>query len=159
MGGVVGVVCLGGFTGSLAFSVYLNRGTLPNSSAMRPSVNRRCITRFTVLRSLPTFSLISACSARARKIVAKAKGIQRRIALEDLKGIRKGVSTRRSQRSRLHSWGFYQLRQFIEYKARLEGVQVVAVPPRGTSRARSSGSVDRLYGVVVFVSLGDAVVA
>jgi IS605 OrfB family transposase len=69
----------------------------------------------------------------SKKIVAKAKGTQRRIALEDLKGIRRGVSARRSQRSRLHSWGFYQLRQFIEYKARLSGVQVIPVYPRGTS--------------------------
>lgn len=69
----------------------------------------------------------------SKKIVAKAKGTQRRIALEDLKGIRRGVSARRSQRSRLHSWGFYQLRQFIEYKAKLKGVQVVPVYPRGTS--------------------------
>lgn len=69
----------------------------------------------------------------SKKIVAKAKGTQRRIALEDLKGIRRGVSARRSQRSRLHSWGFYQLRQFVEYKAKLAGVQVVPVYPRGTS--------------------------
>ena len=69
----------------------------------------------------------------SKEIVAKAKGTHRRIAIEDLNGIRRGVSARRSQRSRLHSWGFYQLRQFVEYKARLAGVQVVAVPPRGTS--------------------------
>jgi len=69
----------------------------------------------------------------SKKIVAKAKGTQRRIALEDLNGIRRGVSARRSQRSRLHSWGFYQLRYFIEYKAKLEGVQVIPVYPRGTS--------------------------
>ena len=69
----------------------------------------------------------------SKNLVAKAKGTQRRIALEDLKGIRKGVSARRSQRSRLHSWGFHQLRHFVEYKARLEGVQVIPVYPRGTS--------------------------
>ncbi len=69
----------------------------------------------------------------SKNFVAKAKGTQRRIALEDLKGIRKGVSARRSQRSRLHSWGFHQLRHFVEYKARLEGVQVIPVYPRGTS--------------------------
>ncbi len=69
----------------------------------------------------------------SKKIVAKAKGTQRRIALENLTGIRRGVTVRRSQRSRLHSWGFYQLRDFIEYKAKLGGVQVVPVYPRGTS--------------------------
>ena len=69
----------------------------------------------------------------SKNLVAKAKGTQRRIALEDLKGIRRGVSARRSQRSRVHSWGFHQLRHFVEYKARLEGVQVIPVYPRGTS--------------------------
>jgi len=69
----------------------------------------------------------------SKRLVAKAKDTQRRIALEDLGGIREGVTVRKSQRSRLHSWGFYQLRQFIEYKAKLEGVQVIPVYPRGTS--------------------------
>jgi len=69
----------------------------------------------------------------SKRLVAKAKDTQRRIAVEDLNGIRRGVTVRRSQRSRLHSWGFYQLRQFIEYKAKLLGVQVVPVYPRGTS--------------------------
>lgn len=69
----------------------------------------------------------------SKRLVAKAKDTQRRIALENLGGIREGVTVRKSQRSRHHSWGFYQLRSFIEYKARLAGVQVVAVYPRGTS--------------------------
>jgi len=69
----------------------------------------------------------------SKQLVAKAKDTQRRIAIENLTGIRRGVTVRRSQRSRLHSWGFYQLRQFIEYKAQLAGVQVIPVHPRGTS--------------------------
>ncbi len=69
----------------------------------------------------------------SKQLVAKAKDTQRRIAIENLSGIRRGVTVRRSQRSRLHSWGFYQLRHFIEYKAQLNGVQVVPVYPRGTS--------------------------
>ena len=69
----------------------------------------------------------------SRKIVAKAKDTKQAIALEDLKGIRKSVTVRRTQRSRIHSWAFYQLRSFIEYKAILVGVPVVLVNPRGTS--------------------------
>lgn len=69
----------------------------------------------------------------SKKLVTKTKDTHRRIALENLNGIRRGVTVKRSQRSRLSSWGFYQLRQFIEYKANLMGVQVVAVNPRGTS--------------------------
>ncbi len=69
----------------------------------------------------------------SKKIVAKAKGTKQAIALEDLKGIRKSVTVRRTQRSRLHSWAFYQLRSFIEYKAALAGIFVYLVNPRGTS--------------------------
>lgn len=70
----------------------------------------------------------------SRRIVEKAKDTQRGIALEDLGGIRKGVTVRKAQRSTLHSWSFFQLRTFIEYKAKMQGVPVVAVDPRNTSR-------------------------
>ena len=69
----------------------------------------------------------------SKKLVVKAKDTHRRIAVENLEGIRKGVTVRKPQRSRLNSWGFYQLRQFVEYKAGLMGVPVVFVNPRGTS--------------------------
>lgn len=69
----------------------------------------------------------------SKKIVAKAKGTMRTIGLENLKGIRNQVTVRRNQRSRIHSWSFYQLKSFIEYKAKLNGVPVILVNPRGTS--------------------------
>jgi putative transposase len=69
----------------------------------------------------------------SKKIVAKAKDTRRAIALEDLTGIRKSVTVRRTQRSRLHSWAFYQLRGFVEYKAAIAGIPVILVNPRGTS--------------------------
>ena len=69
----------------------------------------------------------------SKKIVAKAKDTRQAVALEDLKGIRKSVTVKRTQRSRIHSWAFYQLRSFIEYKAALAGVPVILVDPRGTS--------------------------
>jgi transposase len=34
----------------------------------------------------------------------------------------------------LHSWAFGQLREFLEYKARLAGIKVVKVDPRQTSQ-------------------------
>ncbi len=69
----------------------------------------------------------------AKHVVARAKGTGRRIALEDLTGIVQRVTVRHTQRSRLASWAFWQLRQFITYKATLAGVVVVAIDPRGTS--------------------------
>lgn len=69
----------------------------------------------------------------SKKIVAKAKDTRQMIALEDLTGIHKSVTVRKSQRSRIHSWTFKQLRSFIEYKSILSGVSVILVNPRGTS--------------------------
>jgi len=71
----------------------------------------------------------------SKKIVGKAKALGLGIALEDLTGIRKNEKTvRKPQRQRLSSWSFYQLRCFIQYKAELNGVPVVLVDPRNTSR-------------------------
>jgi len=74
-----------------------------------------------------TNHVISKC------LVAKAKDTGRAIALENLKGIRGQTTVRKAQRRRHNSWSFNQLRQFIEYKAKLSGVPFVLVPPRGTS--------------------------
>jgi putative transposase len=70
----------------------------------------------------------------SKRVVAKAKDTGRGIALEDLGGIRDRITVRRSQRRQQHSWAFFQLRKFIEYKARLAGVLVKLVDPRNTSR-------------------------
>jgi transposase len=51
-----------------------------------------------------------------------------------LKGIRMRVRARKSQRTVLHSWSFFQLQAFIAYKARQVGIPVVLVNPRNTSR-------------------------
>jgi putative transposase len=70
----------------------------------------------------------------SKEIVAKAKDTHRGIAVEELGGIRDRVTVRKSQRATLSSWSFFQLRSFIEYKAKRAGVKVVAVDPRNTSR-------------------------
>jgi IS605 OrfB family transposase len=70
----------------------------------------------------------------SKQIVATAKDTNRGLAVEDLAGLRERVSVRRKQRAVLHSWAFFQLRSFLEYKARLAGLPVVTVDPRNTSR-------------------------
>jgi IS605 OrfB family transposase len=70
----------------------------------------------------------------SRRVVQIAQGTRRAIALENLRGIRQRVTVRRGQRATLHSWAFYQLGQFITYKAQEAGVPILYVDPRNTSR-------------------------
>jgi IS605 OrfB family transposase len=70
----------------------------------------------------------------SKQIVKLAKDTARDIALEDLSGIRNRITVRREQRATLHSWSFYQLRGFLEYKSKLAGINLIAVDPRNTSR-------------------------
>jgi putative transposase len=70
----------------------------------------------------------------SKKIVSKAKGTTRAIALQDLKGIRSGATVRHTQRDRHSKWAFGELRFFLEYKAKGEGVPILCGNPRNTSR-------------------------
>lgn len=80
----------------------------------------------------------------SKAIVTTAERTDRGIVLEDLTHIRKRVTARRSQRSRLHSWAFRQLRAFVDYKAKRTGVPVLFVDPHYTSQACSCcGCIDR----------------
>ena len=80
----------------------------------------------------------------SKEIVSRAKDTGRAIALEDLTGINERVTVRKAQRRERHSWSFYDLRQKIEYKAKLYGVPVVLVDPRNTSRScHSCGCIDK----------------
>jgi putative transposase len=74
----------------------------------------------------------------SKAIVGSAKGTGRGIALEDLKGIRDRITVRGRDRARHSGWSFHQLRAFVEYKAALAGVAIVAVNPRNTSRTCSA---------------------
>jgi IS605 OrfB family transposase len=73
----------------------------------------------------------------SKRLVALAKDTGRGIALEDLKGIRDRTRFCKQQRARLSGWAFSQMRSFVEYKAKLAGVQVVTVDPYNTSRTCS----------------------
>ncbi len=75
----------------------------------------------------------------SKQLVAKAKALGIGIAMEDLTFIRDRVEPTVSKRfrRRFGNWSFSQLRLFVEYKAKREGVPVVAVDPRNTSRTCS----------------------
>ncbi len=73
----------------------------------------------------------------SKAIVSRAKATNSAIALEDLTGIRERVNQQprsKTERRRANSWAFYQLRQFLEYKARAAGVSLILVPPAYTSQ-------------------------
>lgn len=73
----------------------------------------------------------------SKQIVRTAKDTARGIGVEDLTHIRTRTTVKRKQRNRQSGWAFAQLRNFVEYKARLAGVRVVSVNPRNTSRTCS----------------------
>ena len=71
----------------------------------------------------------------SKRIVEKAKDTGKAIALEDLEGIRKSQNRfRKPQRAKMSGWSFFQLRTFIEYKARRAGIPVIPVDPKYTSQ-------------------------
>lgn len=56
------------------------------------------------------------------------------IKLEQLGGIRNNKRHSRKFNYSLHSWSFYQLQNFIEYKAKLCGIPLTYVEPKNTSK-------------------------
>lgn len=56
------------------------------------------------------------------------------IKLERLANIRSTTRTSRKNNPSLHTWSFYRLAQFIEYKAKLAGIKVEFVNPAYTSQ-------------------------
>ncbi|CAI1492663.1 RNA-guided endonuclease InsQ/TnpB family protein [Thermococcus nautili] len=72
----------------------------------------------------------------AKEIVELAKHYHYGIAIENLKGIRHHYNAKR-HRKRLHKWAYGDLIDKIVYKAKLNGVPVVFVDPRNTSRTCS----------------------
>ena len=70
----------------------------------------------------------------SRKVVNTAKAQGLGIKMEKLEGIRKTKKQAKTFKGTLHSWSFYQLQQFIEYKAKLLGVPVLYIDPAYTSK-------------------------
>lgn len=59
------------------------------------------------------------------------------ILLEDLTGIRNRCNFRKNERKQVHKWNFFQLEQFIRYKAASKSVLVKNIDARYTSQRRS----------------------
>lgn len=71
----------------------------------------------------------------AKQIVEKAVRENKGIAVEDLSNIRKTAKPKsKALKTELNRWSFYQLRQYLTYKAQLKGVKLFVVPPAYTSQ-------------------------
>lgn len=76
----------------------------------------------------------------SKRIVERAKTLGVGIALEDLQGIRDRIepTVGRRFRRKFGNWSFHQLRAFVEYKAKREGIPIATVDPRNSSRTCSA---------------------
>ena len=70
----------------------------------------------------------------SKQLVEQAQRTGSAIVLEQLKYIFDTLKARRAQRQRMFGWSFAQLRDFIVYKAKWLGVQVIVVDPKYTSQ-------------------------
>lgn len=71
----------------------------------------------------------------SREIVNTAKKHKAKvIKLERLENIRSTTRTSRKNNPSLHTWSFYRLAQYIEYKAKLAGIEVEYVDPACTGK-------------------------
>jgi len=71
------------------------------------------------------------------RLIQQAKTSRQAIAIEDLTGIRERTNQEprsKKERRKSNSWAFYQLREFLTYKAIKFGVKLVLVNPRLTSQ-------------------------
>ncbi|MCK8825973.1 RNA-guided endonuclease InsQ/TnpB family protein [Fuchsiella alkaliacetigena] len=67
------------------------------------------------------------------------------IVMEDLENIRQSAHSLNRADRNLHNWTFYQLQQFIEYKAELAGIKVKYINPKHTSqRCSKCGKVKKV---------------
>ncbi len=68
----------------------------------------------------------------SKRLVDFAKQHGMGIIMEDLKGIRR-IKCNKNLNRRLHSWNFRKLQSYVDYKAKLNGLPVIYVYPKGTS--------------------------
>lgn len=73
----------------------------------------------------------------SRQMVDIVKLNNSAIAIENLTGIRERIKASRKVNRMLHSWPFAELINFLKYKANLEGIPIIEVDPRSSSRTCS----------------------
>ena len=81
--------------------------------------------------------LVDSSHYIAKRLVKVAEEYGAAIALEDLEKLKKNKKNRLSWES--HLWCYRRVQTYVEYKALVEGIKVVYVDPRGTSKRSPNG--------------------
>jgi putative transposase len=109
---------------------FIIRRKIQKLARYKPKTARRLLKNYSDREKNRTRDL---CHKISKEIVNFARQNNLGIVMEDLKGIRKRIRYGRQMNRRLHSWNFRDLQFYIDYKARLNGLPVEYVNPRGTS--------------------------
>jgi putative transposase len=101
--------------------------------------NRRVKNRFFAkIRARQTRRVNQYLHKVTKDIVERAKEFRSAIILEELKGIRKLYKKGNGQgnkfRRKLNSWSFYEFQRQLQYKGACEGIPVMFVDPKRTSK-------------------------
>jgi putative transposase len=97
----------------------------------KTKTSRRLLKRLSQRRNRMTANINHTIS---KNIVINAINSNSAIAIENLKGISKQRNVSKKHRNELHKWSFYQLEEFLEYKALLNGITIIKVNPEYTSQ-------------------------
>ncbi len=90
--------------------------------------------------------LVDSCHYISRRVVEIAREYNALIVLEDLDKLRSRVNGSRRFNKRLTLWAYHRIQSYIHYKALTEGLHVLYVNPRGTSKTSPIG------GRLVFIN-------
>jgi len=90
--------------------------------------------------------LVDSCHYVSRRIVDVAGEYNALIVLEDLNRLKKRANGSKRFNKRLSLWTYHKIQSYIHYKALIEGLNVIYVNPRGTSKTSPVG------GKLVFIN-------
>ncbi len=83
--------------------------------------------------------LIDSCHYISKRMVEIAKEYNALIVLEDLNKLRNRANRGREFNKKLSLWTYRRIQSYIHYKALIEGLPVIYINPRGTSRTSPIG--------------------
>ncbi len=83
--------------------------------------------------------LIDSCHYISRRVVEVAREYEALIVLEDLSKLKGRANGSREFNKKLTLWAYRRIQSYIYYKALIEGIPVVYVNPKGTSRTSPIG--------------------